>query len=154
MKKPLRFGNKLKLVVTSGYFDILHVGHIRYLNEARSLGDLLFVIVNNDEQAKLKKGFNLVTADERIEIIQSLESVSLAIKAIDKNESVIESIRLIHKNFFDIADIIFAKGGDRTIDNIPEREICEKLNIEMRFNIGGEKVQSSSELLKKYGEKK
>ena len=77
-----------------------------------------------------------------------------AIKSIDKDQSVIKSIKLIHKNFSDIVDIIFAKGGDRTLNNIPEREICEKLNIEMQFGIGGKKIQSSSKLIKKCKEKK
>lgn len=154
MKKHLQSGNKLKLVISSGYFDPLHNGHLNYINEARQLGDLLFVIVNSDTQAKLKKGFSLIPEDTRVNIVSNLKSVDFAIKSIDKDRSVIESLKLIHKYFSDIADIIFANGGDTSINNILEKDICKKLNIEMRFNVGGKKIQSSSELLKKYGEKK
>lgn len=149
MKKLPQFGNKLKLIIISGYFDPPHDGHLNYINGARLLGDLLFVIVNNDTQAKAKKGFSLIPEDTRVNIIYNLKSVNFAIKSIDKDQSVIESIKLIHKNFSDIADIIFVKGGDRTLNNIPEKEICEELNIVMKFNVGGNKIQSSSELINK-----
>ncbi len=154
MKKHLLSGNKLKLIIASGYFDCLHDGHLNYLNEAKQLGDLLFVIVNNDIQAKLKKGFSLISENTRVNIIFNLKSVDFAIKAIDKDRSVTESLKLIHSVFHDIADIFFINGGDSTIDNIPERKICEKLNIEMRFGVGGKKIQSSSELLRRYRREK
>lgn len=154
MKKLPQSGNKLKLVIGSGYFDPPHDGHLNYFNEAKQLGNLLFVIVNNDAQAKMKKGFVLIPENTRVNIVYSIKPVDFAIKAIDKDESVVESIKLIHKNFSDIADIIFVKGGDRTLDNIPERDICKKLNIEMRFDVGGNKIQSSSELIKNIGREK
>lgn len=148
MKKLSQSGNKLKLIIGSGYFDPPHEGHLNYLNSAKKLGDLLFVIVNNDTQAKLKKGFSLIPEDTRVNIIYNLKSVDFAIKAIDKDRSVIESLKLIHSVFSDMTDIFFVNGGDSTIDNILEKEICERLNIKMRFNVGGKKIQSSRELIK------
>lgn len=155
MKKLHQSGNKLKLIIASGYFDCLHDGHLNYLNAAKQLGDLLFVIVNNDVQAKLKKGFSLIPEDTRVNILYNLKAVDFAIKAVDKERSVIESLKLIHSVFHDIANITFAKGGDSTIDNILEKNICEKLNIEIKFGVGGgEKIQSSSGLLRRYKREK
>ncbi len=65
----------MKTVVASGYFDPLHIGHIRYLREAKKLGDILIVILNNDKQAKLKKGKSFMPVNEREEILKSLEFV-------------------------------------------------------------------------------
>lgn len=154
MKKLPQSGNKLKLVIASGYFDMLHDGHLNYLNAAKKLGDLLFVIVNNDAQAKLKKGFSLIPEDTRVNIIYNLKSIDFAIKSIDKDHSVCKSLGLIHSVFSDIADILFINGGDITIDNLLEKDTCEKLNIEMRFGVGGKKIQSSSELIKNIRRKK
>lgn len=154
MKKLPRSGNKLKLIICSGYFDPVHSGHLAYLYYAKQLGDLLFVIINNDYQTNLKKGYVFLPEDTRVDIINNLKLVDFAIKSIDKDRSVIASLKLIHRHFSDIAHIIFANGGDTSIDNILEKDICEKLNIEMRFGVGGKKIQSSSELIKNIGRKK
>ena len=63
---------ELTVVATSGYFDPLHVGHIEYLEEAKKLGDKLVVIVNNDEQARLKKGKPFMAQGDRLKIVKSL----------------------------------------------------------------------------------
>ena len=60
---------KEKVVIVSGYFDPLHVGHLEYLRMASELGDQLLVIVNNDKQAKLKKGESFMSEKDRMEII-------------------------------------------------------------------------------------
>jgi len=130
----------MKTVVASGYFDPLHIGHIRYLREAKKLGDKLIVILNNDEQAKLKKGMSFMLVNEREEILKSLEFVDEVVISIDEDLSVCKTLEMLKPD-------IFAKGGDRTIDNIPEKEICEKLGIKMVFGVGGEKIQSSSWLI-------
>lgn len=130
----------------------MHRGHIRMFNEARKLGDRLVVILNNDHWLEKKKGLNFMSLDERKEIIESLRSVDEVVitghKPNPEDMSVCEELRLICPH-------IFANGGDRNEHNIPEYELCEKLGIEMQFNIGeGGKVQSSSWLLKSYVEKK
>lgn len=130
----------MKTVCVSGYFDPLHIGHIRYLEEARSLGDKLVVIVNNDHQAGLKKGGAFMPEDERLEIISALKCVSLAVLATDKDRTVKKTLAIIRPQ-------IFAKGGDSTPENVPELDVCQEHNIEVRMGIGGAKIQSSSWLL-------
>lgn len=126
-------------VAVSGYFDPLHIGHIEYFKEASKFGDLI-VIVNNDKQTKLKKGFIFMKAEERIKIIESIKYVKEVFLSIDTDKTVCKSLEFIKPR-------IFAKGGDRFADNIPERKICNKLGIEIIDGLG-RKIQSSSELLK------
>lgn len=129
------------IVVASGYFDPIHIGHINYLREAKKLGTKLIVIINTDQQAKLKKSFPFMNEKERIEIISSLKFVDRVTLAIDKDESVCKTLKLLKPD-------VFAKGGDRTLGNIPERKICEEFGIKMVFGVGGKKAQSSSWLIK------
>ncbi|RMD45589.1 cytidyltransferase [Candidatus Pacearchaeota archaeon] len=139
------------VVVASGYFDPLHVGHIEYLELAKSLAikragehGKLYVIVNNDYQAKLKKGKPFMRLEDRIKIVASLKSVDRVIGSVDTDESVCRTLEIISPT-----PKIFAKGGDRTIYNIPEREVCERLGIEIVDGLG-KKIRSSSLFLKDY----
>jgi D-beta-D-heptose 7-phosphate kinase/D-beta-D-heptose 1-phosphate adenosyltransferase len=125
----------------SGYFNPVHKGHIRYLKEAKELGGRLVVIVNNDKQVRIKGSKPFMGEQERLEIVSAIKYVDEALIAIDKDGTVIETLKFVKPD-------IFAKGGDRTLDNIPEREICEKLGIKIVEGVGGGKIQSSSELLK------
>ena len=134
---------KEKVVIVSGYFDPLHVGHLEYLQMASQLGDKLLVIVNNDEQAKLKKGESFMSERDRMEIIYALECVDEVLISCDEDASVCKSIELAAQ-FKPMADLIFAKGGDRNFGEVPEVDICKKLGIEMVDNLG-EKIRSSSE---------
>ncbi|MFA5176110.1 MAG: adenylyltransferase/cytidyltransferase family protein [Candidatus Nanoarchaeia archaeon] len=133
------------IVAASGFFDPLHIGHLEYLKRSKELGDKLIVIVNTDKQAIIKKGFSFMGEKERLEIISSLKFVDQAIFAIDNDSTVIKTLEQIKPD-------IFAKGGDRNISNIPEREICEKLGIKMIDNLG-EKITSSSKLIKEAASK-
>jgi cytidyltransferase-like protein len=134
---------KEKVVIVSGYFDPLHVGHLEYLQMASQLGDKLLVIVNNDEQAKLKKGESFMSERDRMEIIYALECVDEVLISCDTDLSVCKSIELAVQ-FKPMADLIFAKGGDRNFGEVPEVDVCKKLGIEMVDNLG-EKIRSSSE---------
>ena len=134
---------KEKVVIVSGYFDPIHVGHLEYLQMASQLGDKLLVIVNNDEQAKLKKGESFMSEKDRMEIIYALECVDEVLISCDEDASVCKSIELAAQ-FKPMADLIFAKGGDRNFGEVPEVDICKKLGIEMVDNLG-EKIRSSSE---------
>ena len=130
-----------KIVVASGYFSpCLHRGHIEYLQKARELGDKLIVIVNNDRQEVLKKGCCLVPCSERIKLIRELRCVDLAIESVDEDRTVCKTLSLLHPH-------IFAKGGDQTVDIIPESAICKKLGIQIVDGLG-EKVQSSRWMVK------
>lgn len=135
----------MKILLTSGYFDPLHIGHLRLFMEARLLGNYLVVIVNNDYQAKLKKGKVFMPAKERIEIVSSLRCIDEAVLSIDKDLTVYRTILLLNeRKQIDI----FAKGGDSNPCNTPELELCEQLGIEVIFGVGGGKIQSSSNLLR------
>ncbi len=136
----------MKIVIASGYFNPIHSGHISYLEEAQKLGDRLFVFVNNDEQVKLKGSKPFMTADERLIIVEALRCVNRAFLSGSRDSSVcydLENMRMM----FPYDELIFAKGGDRNIDNIPEVNICKEKNIKMVFGVGCEKTQSSSALL-------
>ena len=126
-----------KIVAVSGYFDPLHVGHIDYLKLAKSIGDKLIVIVNNDEQARLKKGESFMKEEDRLKIIRSLRCVDEAFLAVDKDATVCKSLRICMPN-------IFANGGDRGVEEAPEAETCRHWGIEMVDGLG-EKIRSSSD---------
>ncbi|OGZ27172.1 MAG: hypothetical protein A2365_00690 [Candidatus Nealsonbacteria bacterium RIFOXYB1_FULL_40_15] len=140
-------------VITSGYFNPLHMGHVRLIREAKKLGDELIVIVNNDKQVKIKGSVPFMTEEERAEIVESLKYPDKVVLSIDKDSSVAKSLEKIAKKTK--GKLIFAKGGDRSIDNIPEneKEICARYGIEVLGNVGGDKVQSSSWLIKKAAKK-
>ncbi len=128
----------MKRVVTSGYFDPLHVGHLECLELAKELGDKLIVIVNSDFQAKLKKGKSFMNEKDRMKIVSALKCVDEVFLSIDKDKSQCESLKYLKPD-------IFAKGGDRTSDEIPEAKVCRDFNIKIIDGLG-EKIRSSSEL--------
>ena len=129
--------SKMKVVATSGYFDPLHVGHLECLEMASELGDKLIVIVNSDLQAKLKKGESFMKEEDRMRIVSALKCVDEVFLSIDKDKSQCESLRHINPD-------IFAKGGDRTSDEIPEAVVCKEMNIKIVDGLG-KKIRSSSE---------
>lgn len=134
-------------VITSGFFNPIHKGHIDYLQEASKLGDLI-VIVNTDQQVAIKGSTPFQDLEERMKIVEALYFVDEIVPAVDEDGSVCKTIEKIVSEHKD-CDFIFAKGGDRTLDNIPEKEVCERLGVKMQFMVGGEKTQSSSDLLNK-----
>jgi D-beta-D-heptose 7-phosphate kinase/D-beta-D-heptose 1-phosphate adenosyltransferase len=134
-----------KTVAVSGGFDPIHVGHVRMILAASRLGDVI-VIINSDEWLSRKKGYVFMPWDERAEIIKSIVGVSKVVHATDDDETVCETLRDLKR---DIDLDIFANGGDRIVTNTPEMNVCEKLGIEMVWNCGGEKIQSSSDLVNK-----
>jgi cytidyltransferase-like protein len=138
------------LVIASGYFNPIHKGHIEYLNRSKSIGDFLFVIVNNDNQRVMKGSKEFMNEDERLLVVSNIKSVDEAMVSIDESSRLVEkSIEFIYNQIGSKFDkIIFTNGGDQTADTIGEKEICEKLGIELTFGLG-DKIQSSSWLLKK-----
>ena len=130
-----------KLVCVSGYFDPIHIGHLEYFKKSKKIGNKLMVIVNNDEQAKLKKGKAFMPVDERIEIIKELKCVDYVIKSIDEDRTVCKTLEVVEPK-----PDYFCNGGDQNNNIIPEVDICIKRNIELRDGFG-DKIQSSSWLI-------
>jgi cytidyltransferase-like protein len=141
-----------KLILTSGYFNPIHIGHVRLLCEAKALGDLLFVIVNNDKQQILKKGKIIMTQDERMVVVAAIRYVDKAVLSVDQDPTVRATIEMIARENPGY-EIIFANGGDRKDPSlIPESAVCEKYKISMEFGIGGnDKPNSSSNINKLLG---
>ena len=136
----------MTVVAVSGGFDPVHTGHISLLREAKKLGDKLVVILNNDHWLQAKKGFVFMTAVERKAVLEAIRYVDEVIVTRHpenpKDLSVCQELEKLKPD-------IFANGGDRKADNVPEVELCEKLDIKLVWNVGGGKTQSSSELVKR-----
>ena len=113
------------------------------------MGDFLVVIVNNDEQVKIKGSFPFMPEQERIEIVKALRYADEVILSIDKDATQAKSLESVAKNHPN-AELFFAKGGDRHSGNIPENETkaCKDFNITVINGVGGDKIQSSSWLIK------
>jgi cytidyltransferase-like protein len=131
------------IACVSGYFDPIHIGHIEYFKLSKKAADKLMVIVNNDQQAQLKKGTHFMPVDERIKIIQELKCVDYVVKSIDFDRTVCKTLATVEPK-----PTYFCNGGDQTNNSIPEAEICNKLGIILLDGFG-EKIQSSSWLIKK-----
>ncbi len=138
---------KYRAIIVSGYFNPIHKGHIEYFENAKKYGELLFVIVNNDYQRELKGSTSFQDETERMKIVSSLMMVDKTFLSIDKDRTVNETIRIIHKIYGDSVQLFFANGGDQSNDVIPERAICIELDIKLIDGLG-DKIQSSSWLLK------
>ena len=128
----------MKTVAISGYFDPIHVGHLEYIAEARKLGDKLIVIVNNNHQCVLKKGKPFMDEKDRVIITSSLKDVDEVFLSVDHDKTVCKSLELLKPD-------IFANGGDRKNNEIPESAICKKYNIQIIDGLG-KKIRSSSDL--------
>ena len=139
---------KSKAIIVSGYFNPLHKGHIELFHNAKSKGDKLFVIVNNDIQRELKGSKEFMLEDERVLIVSQISIVDKVFLSIDQDRTVIKSIEEIHKTSRTKYKLYFANGGDQNNQVCPEGKICTKLGINLLDGLG-EKIQSSSWLLKK-----
>ena len=135
-----------KVIAVSGGFDPIHVGHLRMMKQAAKHGKLT-VIINSDKWLTRKKGYVFMPWEERAELISELSCVHRVIEAKDDDRTVCETLRELRPD-------IFANGGDRGMNSTPEAKFCEELGIELMWNIGGDKVRSSSKLVKEISIKK
>lgn len=142
---------KIPIYMTSGGFDPLHIGHARCILETTDMADTdggyVIVVVNGDGFLERKKGGAFMPECERAEIIAGLRGVDAVLIWDDGTQNVIGAIKKIKPTYF-------TKGGDRAEPkDIPEWEICQEIDCEVMFNVGGGKIQSSSWLLRKLEEK-
>ena len=139
---------KQKAIIVSGYFNPIHKGHLEYFNNAKAIADQLFVIVNNDHQRELKGSREFQDENERMIIVSNIKADDKAVLSIDTDRTVCSTIKMIAEKFGEEFELGFANGGDQNNDTIPEKPICEEMNVALIDGLG-DKIQSSSWLLKK-----
>lgn len=140
----------MTIVLATGGFDPIHSGHINYLNDAKKLGNVLYVGLNSDGWLTRKKGKPFLNWEERAIIVSNLKSVDYVIPFEDFDGTAKDAIRIVRKHHL-TDKIIFVNGGDRTEANIPEMDIDDP-NLEFVFGVGGDfKQNSSSWILKSWG---
>lgn len=130
----------MKVVIVTGGFDPLHSGHLAYFKAAKALGDYLVVGLNSDEWLTRKKGRPFMPLQERMAIIGNLKMVDDIVVYNDDDGSSCDAIRLV-KQRYPNAELVFANGGDRTKDNIPEMVFDD---VEFVFGVGGHDKKNSS----------
>ncbi len=138
-----------RVVLVSGGFDPLHSGHIEYFKAARELADILIVAVNSDDWLVRKKGAAFMPLTERVEIVRAIWCVDRVITFDDSDDTAKDAIIRVREMYPDY-HIVFANGGDRTKQNIPEMDVAVQ-NLEFVFGVGGsDKKNSSSWILKNW----
>ena len=138
------------IIVLSGGFDPVHKGHLRMFREASNLGHQVIVGLNSDDWLTRKKGKPFMEWEERAEILESCKFVNQVLSMDDSDDTasdIIKQVANLYKN--QDMNIYFANGGDRKKGNVPELDTCKELNVVMLWGIGGGKIQSSSDLIKK-----
>ncbi len=128
-----------KTIALSGGFDPVHVGHIKMIESAARQGQVL-IILNSDPWLRRKKGYVFMPWKERVQIMGNIKGVVAVTSVDDRDGTVCDALRKHQPD-------AFGNGGDRKTDNTPEMEVCEELGIELIWNLGGEKIQSSSDLV-------
>ena len=137
----------MKIVIVTGGFDPLHSGHISLLNNADHLGDHVVVGLNSDEWLTRKKGRPFMSWRERRTILDNLHMVGEVIEFNDSDDTACDAIRRVREKYPN-DEIVFANGGDRTQDNIPEMVFDD---VEFVFSVGGNnKANSSSWILENW----
>ena len=132
---------KTPTIAVSGGFDPLHRGHVQMIRDAARYGNVV-VILNSDDWLVRKKGYKFMPYSERAYIAGNIKGVTLVTSVDDSDGTVCEALTRLKPDYF-------ANGGDRYDKNTPEMSVCEELGIKMLWNIGGGKIQSSSELVSK-----
>ena len=138
----------MKIIIVSGGFDPIHSGHIAYFKAANKLGDKLIVALNSDEWLINKKGKFFMPFEERKTIIENLSFVDSVIDFDDDEKGSATNALIKIKDIYPNDEIVFANGGDRNQENIPEMSVK---GIKFLFSVGGDdKKNSSSWILKKW----
>ena len=137
----------MKIGICSGYFNPLHVGHLKMFTAAKYWCDKLVVIVNNDEQQMLKKGRIIMTEGDRLEILRQLKPIDEVVLSIDDTPSVCKTLLYVRQTYY-YDDMFFCNGGDRNSDKeCPEVAVCKNNRIHLMYGVGGDyKYDSSSRI--------
>ena len=147
----------MKIAIVSGYFNPLHVGHLDYLEAAKKISDKLIVIVNSDYQVVLKGSTPFMNQSDRVTVIKALKYVDRVYLSTDKDESVLETLKyiVVQNQACGRNEFLFCNGGDRSGTNTPEERLCSSNSYQLTsiYNIGGEKRESSSEIISKAAKK-
>jgi rfaE bifunctional protein nucleotidyltransferase chain/domain len=135
--------NGKRIVLANGCFDLIHVGHVRYLKEAKAQGDVLIVALNSDSSVHSLKGEGrpILVEEERVKIISSFYFVDYITVFEEAN---VENLLLTFKPH------VHAKGSDYTTDTVPERETVLSYGGEIAIT-GGPKVKNTTEISRKIG---
>jgi cytidyltransferase-like protein len=134
----------IKTVAIAGHFNPLHPGHLKLIADALTYGDRLVVIVANDDQAEIKRSKVFMSATDRMLMVAAIKGVDGVFKSIDTDTNVCQSLRYL------IPDVFCSGCGPDHPDAIEEQKVCDALGIKTVYNVGGEKIQSSSKLLHDY----
>ena len=143
--------SKTKAIIVSGYFNPLHKGHIELFEKVKAFGGELWVIVNSDLQRELKGSKEFMDQDERLTIISAIGIVDKALISIDKDKTQCATLADLAEQYSNQYEFFFANGGDQNNDSIPEVQVCIEKGIGLLEGLG-DKIQSSSWLLKKQDE--
>ncbi len=136
-------GKDIKVVI-AGHFNPAHPGHLLLIEEARKLGSHLTVIVANDIQAQAKRPKVFMPLHDRMMMMNCIKGVDEVVASIDIDSNIKNTLKMVQP------DILASGCSEDHPDAIEEREICEKLNIKTVYNVGGDKIHSSSTLLNNY----
>jgi len=136
--------------IVSGGFDPIHEGHISLIKSAAQKSDGVIILLNSDDWLIRKKGKNFMSAKTRRIICENIKNVIDVLEFDDKDDSACDGIIKTRKKYPD-AVLVFANGGDRTKDNIPEIPVCKEQNVILEFGVGGtDKANSSSQILRNW----
>lgn len=136
-------------VLVTGGFDPLHRGHIAYFEAAKEFGDALIVGLNSDEWLRRKKGKAFMDFEDRRAVIEALRVVDEVMPFDDSDGSARDAIERC-LDWYPSVNLVFANGGDRTKQNIPEMSIVDR-RLTFEFGVGGvEKLNSSSAILERW----
>jgi len=130
---------KNKTIAISGGFDPVHIGHLQMIQDAAQHGSVI-VILNSDAWLEQKKGYVFMPFEERKAILEAFSDVHHVVEVDDSDGTVCAALDQLRPCYF-------GNGGDRVSDNVPEVKFCKRYNIGLKWNLGGNKVQSSSTLV-------
>jgi len=138
-----------KILILSGYFDPLHSGHIYYFSESKKLGGRVIVILNNEGQSRLKRGYHLIGVDERKKILESIKFIDEVFVSIDHGPTQCDTLAYLADKYKNKnCKLYFVKSGEWKEENLKEAPLCQKLGIKIKI-LNNAPSASSSSLIKK-----